>query len=216
VALQRITSDMVFDDPCLLRAGQGVRRLLDAQPFQEGFLGAPAQQAAGSSAGLIATGQAAMELQGHWNGSTITDLTPDGQPLGDRLGWFPFPAVPGGQGNAAATFGGGDGFSCSSEAPPRCADFLAFLVNAENQRAFVPTQVGLPTNPDALDAVTDPTVKGVLEARAAAPYNQLYFDKALPTAVGEALNSEIARMFAGQATPESILQVATDAAASEQ
>ena len=46
-------------------------------PFQEGFLGTPAQQGAGSSAGLVANGQAAMELMGHWNAGVIGGLTAD-------------------------------------------------------------------------------------------------------------------------------------------
>ena len=46
-------------------------------PFQDGFLGTPAQTGAGSSAGLVANGQAAMELMGHWNAGVIGGLTPD-------------------------------------------------------------------------------------------------------------------------------------------
>ena len=40
-----------------------------------------------------------MELQGHWEPGVMQGLTDDGQGLGDKTGWFPFPAVDGGQGD---------------------------------------------------------------------------------------------------------------------
>ena len=66
-----------FSNPCWLQAGNYVQQLIDAKPFQEGFLATPAQQGATSSAGLVANGKAAMELQGHWNPGVMQPLTPD-------------------------------------------------------------------------------------------------------------------------------------------
>ena len=145
--LQKATKELTFDDPCFLKAGQDLQTFLAAEPFQDGFLGTPAQQGAASSAGLIATGKAAMELQGHWNGGVINGLTPDKASLGDSLGWFPFPAVTGGAGAPDAAFGGGDGFSCSVDAPPACADFLSFMLSAEEQKKFAALSVGPPISP---------------------------------------------------------------------
>ncbi len=210
--LEGVTNDMDMTDPCFIKAGEDVQRLLAAEPFQPGFLGTPAQEGAASSAALLATGQAAMELQGHWNGGVVTALTADGQPLGDKLGWFPFPTVSGGNGVEGATVGGGDGFSCSAEAPPACVEFLKFLVSEEEQATFGATNTGLPVTPGSESSITDPTVQGVLEARSATPYNQLYFDKALPTEVGEALNDEIANLFAGSSSPQAIVDVVAEAA----
>lgn len=211
--LQAATKELTFTDPCFLKAGENLQTLLDAEPFQEGFLGTPAQQGAASAAGLIATGKAAMELQGHWNGGVINGLTPDKTSLGDDLAWFPFPTVTGGAGAADAGFGGGDGFSCSAEAPPACADFLTFLLSADEQQKFAALSVGPPILPGAETAVTDPTLKSLIEYRNASSFVQLYFDKALPTAVGEALNDDIANLFAGQSSPEQIVSAVTDAAA---
>ncbi len=45
------------------------------KPFQTGFLGTPAQVGAGSSAGLVANGKAAMELQGDWDPGVMSALT---------------------------------------------------------------------------------------------------------------------------------------------
>lgn len=213
-ALEAVTTDLAMTDPCFVKAGQDVERLIAAQPFQEGFLATPAQEGAASSAGMLANGQAAMELMGHWNEGQTTGLTPDKQPLGDKLGWFPFPTVPGGQGVPGATVGGGDGFSCSVDAPPACVDFLKFLASDEEQALFGATGTGLPAAKAAESSVTGTSIKAVLEARGASPYNQLYFDKALPTDVGQALNDEIAGLFAGTSDPQRIVDVVAEAAAS--
>ena len=51
---------------------------------------------------------------------------PEQEPLPD-LGWFPFPAVPGGQGDPSAMMGGIDGYSLSPNAPKEAFQFLEFL-----------------------------------------------------------------------------------------
>ena len=213
--LKTATLKKDFSAPCLLKAGKDIQDLVGKQPFQKGFLGSPAQQGAVSSAGLIANGRAAMELQGQWNGAVITSLTPDKKSLGDKLGWFPFPTVPGGAGDPTAQFGGGDGFSCSATAPPECAQFLKFLLQPDEQKKFGVTGAGLPSIPDAGSSVTDTTVTPVLKARNGASFIQLYFDKALPTAVGNALNNEVANIFAGSGSPEAIGKAVADSAAAQ-
>jgi len=213
--LQTASKDLKFTDPCFLKAGQDLQGFLATKPFQNGFLGTPAQQGSASSAGLIANGKAAMELQGHWESGVIMPLTANKKSLGDKLSWFAFPAVTGGAGTPNAAFGGGDGFSCSVKAPPACADFLSYLLNVENQKKFGTLNVGLPVTAGSDSSVADPTLKGLLTIRNQAAYVQLYFDKALPTAVGSALNDEIANMFAGKSTPAKIVKAVSDAAADQ-
>ena len=70
---------------------------MNTKPFQSGFLGTPAQVGAGSSAGMVANGKAAMELQGDWDPGVMAPLTSN-KNLNSKLGWFPFPSVPGGAG----------------------------------------------------------------------------------------------------------------------
>ncbi len=53
-----------LSDGCFAKASEDMQKFLDTKPFQTGFLGTPAQQGAGSSAGMVANGKAAMELQG--------------------------------------------------------------------------------------------------------------------------------------------------------
>ncbi|MCW2165553.1 carbohydrate ABC transporter substrate-binding protein, CUT1 family [Microbacterium hydrothermale] len=201
-----------FDDPCWLKAGEDLQSFLATQPFNEGFLTTAAQQGAGSSAGLLANHQAAMELMGAWDPGVIASLTPDEQPLAD-LGWFPFPEVSGGDGEPGAMMGGVDGYSCWVNAPAQCTDFLNFLVNKENQEAYATAFQTLPASSEATDAVTTPALQSVLEAYSKAPYVSVWLDTLYGQNVGNALNVAVVDMFAGKGSPQSIVD-AVNAAAS--
>jgi raffinose/stachyose/melibiose transport system substrate-binding protein len=201
-----------FDDPCFTKAGDDLKKLLDAKPFQTGFLGTPAQQGAGSSAGLVANGQAAMELQGDWELAVMPSLTTD-KAFASKMGFFPFPSISGGNGEPGAALGGGDGFSCSTKAPDACAAFLQFITSADEQASLVKSlAVTIPSNGSATSAITDPTLKKVLTYLQGVSYNQLYFDQALPTAVGNAVNDAVSNFFAGQGTSADIAASAAKAA----
>jgi raffinose/stachyose/melibiose transport system substrate-binding protein len=109
--LDAAAKSKTFDDPCWTKAGNDLKAFADTKPFQNGFLTTSAQQGAGSSAGLVANHKASMELMGAWDPGVIASLTKDTKPLPD-LGYFPFPAVPGGQGDPAAIMVGADCYSC--------------------------------------------------------------------------------------------------------
>ncbi|MGO7984049.1 hypothetical protein ACC691_40110, partial [Rhizobium johnstonii] len=81
-----------FDDKCFTKAGDDLQTFIKTNPFNEGFLATPAQQGAGSSAGLLANGQVAMELMGHWEPGVIGGLTAD-KTVPSFLGWFNFPGA---------------------------------------------------------------------------------------------------------------------------
>src|SRR3546814_6570361 len=85
-----------------------------------------------------------MELMGHWNAGTIGGLTPD-QEVPAFLGWFPMPGIDGAAGDPTAALGGGDGFGCSAEAPPECADLLAYIMSEDVQARFAASGSGIPT-----------------------------------------------------------------------
>lgn len=211
-ALQAAETDFDFDDPCWVEAGEQLQEFLGITPFQDGFLGTPAQTGAGSSAGLVANGQAAMELMGHWNAGVIGGLTPD-QEVPEFLGWFPFPGIPGADGDPTAALGGGDGFGCSVDAPPECADLLAFIMSEDVQARFAASGSGIPTVPAATASLEDPNLALVAEGLAKASFVQLWFDTAFGTTVGNAMNEGIVNLFGGAGTPEDIVKKMQDAAA---
>ena len=72
--------------------------------------------------------------------------------------------------------------------------------------------VGLPANPSAAPALTDATLRQILSYSHASPYIQNYFDIAFPTNVGQAVDNAVANFFAGQGSPETIIQTVNQAA----
>jgi raffinose/stachyose/melibiose transport system substrate-binding protein len=205
-----------FSDPCFVKAGEVVEDILGTDPFNKGFLTTKAQEGATSASGLLATGKVAMEMQGHWEPGVMQGLTDDGKGLGEKTGWFPFPAVEDGQGDPTDALGGGDAWAVSEEAPDEAVDFVKYLLSDEVQQGFAENDMGLPTNPAANGSVKDPALAGVLEARDDAPYVQLYFDTAFGASVGGAMNDEIALLFAGEASPQDVVDATQQAADAEQ
>jgi raffinose/stachyose/melibiose transport system substrate-binding protein len=189
-----------FTDPCFTKAGDDLKKLVDSKPFQTGFLATSAQQGAGSSAGLVANGKAAMELQGDWEMAVMPSLTSD-KDFASKMGFFAFPSVSGGQGTPGAALGGGDGFSCSTKAPDACAAFLQYLTSADVETQLVKsTAITIPSNGKATDAITDPTLKKVLTYLQGVSYNQLYFDQYMTADIGNAINDAVSNFIAGQGT----------------
>jgi raffinose/stachyose/melibiose transport system substrate-binding protein len=212
-ALDEAATSRNFDDDCWLQAGENLQSFIDTEPFNNGFLTTAAQQGAGSSAGLLANKQASMELMGAWDPGVIASLTPDEKPLPD-LKWFPFPEVPGGDGEAGAMMGGVDGYSCWVDAPKECVDFLNFMVEQENQEGYADAFQTLPASQAAQSVVTDPALKDVLVAYNEAPYVVVWLDTLYGQNVGNALNVAVVDMFAGEGDAQGIVD-AVNAAASK-
>lgn len=200
-----------FSDACWLKAAQDLADFAAIEPFNEGFLTTSAQQGAGSSAGLVANHQAAMELMGAWDPGVIASLTPDEQPLPD-LAWFPFPELSGGAGEPGSMMGGVDGYSCSAKAPKECADFLNFVASADQQKAYYEAFSAPPVNTVAQSAVEEEYLQQVLEAYNKAPFVSQWLDTVLGQNVGNALNVAVVDLLAGKSTPEQMMQSVADAA----
>jgi raffinose/stachyose/melibiose transport system substrate-binding protein len=204
--------DKSFTDPCWTKAGEDLQALAATTPFNRGFLTTSAQQGAGSSAGLLANHKTAMELMGAWEPGVVASLTPNQKPLSD-LGWFPFPAVAGGQGDPAAMMGGVDGYSCSAKAPKECPAFLNFYMQKKYQENYAKAFQTLPASKDAQGVVTDPALKAILASYNSAPYVQVWLDTMYGQSVGNALNTGVVNMLAGKGDPASIVKTVSDAAA---
>ena len=189
-------SGVSLSAPCFTKASADLDAFMKTNPFQTGFLGTPAQSVPNSSVALLANGKAAMELQGDWDPGAGAGLTSD-KNLFSKLGWFPFPSVPGGAGDPKAVLGGGDGYSCTTGASePACAEFLQFLTTPAVQKQIIGAGVGLPANPAADSDLTVPAEQDAAAANSAAPYIAEYFDIALPTTPGQNLDNAVAKWFA--------------------
>ena len=199
--IQNMPNDKQLADPCWLKAFQDLADFNATKPFNNGYLTTVAQQGAGSSAGLLANGKAAMELMGAWEPGVVGDLTPDKQPLAS-LRFFGFPSVDGGQGDQTAMMAGSDGYSCSATAPePACTDFLNFIGQQKYSEGYATAYTTIPANTAAMGVVTDPSLKGAVDALSKAAYIVLWFDTSLGQDVGNAVNAAVVALLAGQVDP---------------
>jgi raffinose/stachyose/melibiose transport system substrate-binding protein len=112
-----------FDGPDFVTAGAKLKELVDLQPFQPGFLGAKYMASDGQAA-IMGNGQAAMELMGQWAPATAAAYSTDKKGIGDKLGFFAFPALEGGKGSSTEVLGGANGFSVGKNAAPESLEFL--------------------------------------------------------------------------------------------
>ncbi len=200
-----------FTDPAFVEAGVKLQELMALEPFQDGFLAATY----GDEATAMGNSKAAMELMGQWAPAVQKDNSEDKQGLGDKLGWFPFPMVEGGKGDANDAVGGGNGFAIGKNAPPEAIDFVKFLTSKENQQALVKINVAIPVVKGGEEAMTDPLMITLQQSLAKAQYFQLYYDQALPPAMGSVINDSVQGIFAGTLTPEEAAQAIEDSAAQE-
>lgn len=189
-------SSVNLSDACFTKATADLNAFVKTNPFQTGFQATPAQSVPNSSVGLLANGKVAMELQGDWDPAAGAGLTSN-KNFTNELGWFPFPAVPGGAGDPSAVLGGGDGYSCTtSAAQPACSEFLQYLTTPAVQAQIVGAGAGLPSNPAANSSLTVPGEKDASAANSKAAYAAEYFDIALPTTPGQNLDNAVAKWFA--------------------
>jgi raffinose/stachyose/melibiose transport system substrate-binding protein len=213
--IETAAAEKDFSDPCFVKAGEVVQDLVATEPFNSGFLTTPAQEGATSASGLLATGKVAMEMQGHWEPGVMQGLTEDGKGLGAKTGWFPFPAVDGGQGDPEVQMGGGDAWGVTEGAPDEAVELVKYLLSDKVQKGFAKNDMGLPTNPAATGSVSDPALAELIKVRDSAPYVQLYFDTLFGASIGGAMNDEIALLFAGDATPQDVVSASQQAADQE-
>jgi raffinose/stachyose/melibiose transport system substrate-binding protein len=209
--MNKAAKSLKFDDACWTKAGEDLDAFVKTSPFQKGFLTASAQQGAGSSAGLLANHKAAMELMGNWDPGVIGSLTPDQKPLPD-LGWFPFPAVEGGQGDPSAMMGGSGGYSLSKNAPKEAFEFLQFLITKDQQEAYAKAFVTIPVNKAAQGVVTEPYNVSALQAFNKAAYSMQFLDTMYGQNVGNAMNTAVVNLLAGKGTPADIVKDTNSAA----
>ncbi|NDJ75301.1 MAG: extracellular solute-binding protein [Chloroflexi bacterium] len=205
--LDAYNRDGSFADEPFVLAGEYLQELVELEPFPEGFIGLNY----GDQAGMMGDGRAAMELMGHWAPGAQAALSESGG-IGDDLGWFPFPAIPEGEGNPDDVLGGGDGFAVGINAPDEAIEFLQYITSVEVQRAAAEIWV-VPTVEGADEVLAnDPIMAQVLEARNEAPYFQLYYDQFLPPAVADAVLDSVQALFAGEMSPEDVAMMIEDEA----
>ncbi len=200
-----------FTDQPFVDAGKNLQQLIALQPFQDGVLGAPY----GDEQVAMGNGKAAMELMGQWAPGADAGSSTDKKGIGDKMGWFPFPAVDGGAGAATDALGGGNGFAIGKNASPEAVDFVKYLSRVESQSQMAQINMNVPVVKGGEAGLSDPNLIAVQKGAAAANYFQLYYDQYLPPAMGSVVNDSVQGLFAGTLTPEQVAQALEDSAKQE-
>jgi len=200
-----------FADETFVKAGEKLKELIDLEPFEDGFLGLGYND----QAALMGNGKAALELMGQWAPGAQAGNAEDKIGIGEDLGFFPFPKVEGGVGEASDAMGGGNGIAVGKNAAPEAVDFLRYLTTSDHQRAMAEQGLAVPVVKGAEDGIKDPLLKEVQATLGKAKYFQLYYDQYLPPAVGDAVKDATEGLFAGTLSPEEAAQMIEDSASTE-
>ena len=187
-----------FSSETFVRAGEMFKQLADLKPFQPGYLAATFPQ----SSGQFGDGKGAMMLQ--LNGVLNTMKANAADKIGipdEKLGWFPFPTVPGGAGAPDDTLGGMNGWLVTKGSPKEATEFLKFLTDAQNQRIAAEKGFFIPVVKGATEYVKRPLLRQLGENVSRSKYHQLFYDQMLGPSVGAVVNDVSADLAAGRVTP---------------
>lgn len=187
-----------FEDPAFIEAGKRIQELVKAGAFAPGINGLDYDS--GASRRLLYSGKAAMELMGAWEASTIANEDPA---FSKDLDFFPFPSLPGGKGDPRDLIGTvGDGFlsiSTECKSPDAAFKLIQALTDDQAMQDRVGDHKVPPVNKVKID---DPFLQRLQTQLAAAPSVQLWYDQALPPALGELHKDTVQQLFGLSLTPE--------------
>lgn len=202
-----------FAGPAFVEAGERLQELADLHPFQPGYIGTLALQAAGQ----FGDGKSAIQLMGDWLLSTQATNAADGKglPVSD-IGVFGFPVVANAPGKATDELGGVNGWLMTKSAPPAADDFLAFFFQPKYQREIAASGAYIPSLTGTSSAITNPVERQVATSLEQASTVQIFFDQALGPSVGRVVNDASVAVAAAQMTPQAAGQSVQQAWEDEQ
>jgi raffinose/stachyose/melibiose transport system substrate-binding protein len=197
-----------FEGETFVKSGELFKQLVDLQPFQNGFLGAKNPQAVG----MFGDGKGAMMLAISSFYHTQKALAADkiGVP-DDKIGWFNFPTVPGGAGEASDTLGGINGWLVTKDAPKEAIAFLKAFVSEDVQKKLSAGNYIVPTYLGADTALGSAFMRDIAKNLAASKYHQNFYDQDLGPSVGRVVNDATAEIAGGTMTPKAAAKAIQDA-----
>jgi raffinose/stachyose/melibiose transport system substrate-binding protein len=188
-----------FAGETFVKAGELFKQLVDLQPFQNGFLGFKNQPAVG----YFGDGKAAMTLA--INNVYLLQRVLAADKVGlsdDKLGWFDFPTVAGGKGDATDTLGGITGWLVTKGAPKEAVEFLKFFVSQDVQKRLAAGNFIVPVIAGADSGFTNPFMRTIAQNLAHSKYHQNFLDQTLGPSVGRVVNDATAEIAGGSMTPK--------------
>ncbi|HTH99626.1 MAG TPA: extracellular solute-binding protein [Acidisoma sp.] len=209
----RAGKDGGFVAPAFVEAGQRLQELAALHPFQPGYVGTLALQAAGQ----FGDGRAAMQLMGNWLLNTQAGNAANGKGLPDsNIGIFGFPVVAGAPGKATDELGGVNGWLVTKTAPAAADDFLAFFFQPKYQQQAAVEGDYIPALAGTSAFIKDPIIRQIAISLEHATALQIFFDQALGPSVGRVVNDVSVAVAAGQMGPKAGVEAVQQAWEDEQ
>jgi raffinose/stachyose/melibiose transport system substrate-binding protein len=197
-----------FAGETFVKAGELLKQLVDLQPFQTGFLGFKNQQ----SVGYFGDGKAAMTLA--LNNVYLLQRALAADKVGlsdDKFGWFDFPTVSGGKGDASDTLGGITGWLVTKGSPKEAVEFLKFFVSQDVQKRLAAANFLVPVISGADAGFTSTFMRNIAQNLAHSKYHQNFLDQTLGPSVGRVVNDSTAEIAGGSMTPKDAAKAIQDA-----
>ncbi|WIY53894.1 extracellular solute-binding protein [Devosia sp. YIM 151766] len=187
-----------FDAPTFVRAGELLRELADAQPFQPGYLAAKAQ----TSGSQFSDGKAAMLMYGTWFFRLNPTLAADkiGLPT-EQMEFIGFPGVDGGVNSDKESIGQLNGWLFTQGASDESVRFLEHFLGEKYQSQLATGGFIIPAVRAAQDEVSNPIMKRVAGELSELDFLQLNYDTQLGPNAGATANDIAVAIVAGQLSP---------------
>lgn len=197
-----------FADEAFVAAGEQFKRLIDLQPFQEGFETATYNVASG----YFGDGNAAFHLMGDWDIGAQAGNAADKKGLSEeQLGFFSFPVVADGAGRATDTLGGINGWVFSKDAPDEAVQFMQYFASPEVQLEAGKQDLYIPLAVGADAGITNPIRAQISRNLAESQWHQIFLDQDLGADVGGVVNDISLQLATGDIDPQGAAELIQEA-----
>ena len=129
----------------------------------------------------------------------------------DKVGWFNFPVVAGGKGEATDTLGGVNGWLVTKGAPKEAVEFVKFFISDAVQKRLAQGNFLIPTFKGAEAGLGSPFMRNIAQNIATSKYHQNFYDQDLGPSVGRVVNDATAELAGGSMTPKQAAKAIQDA-----
>lgn len=191
-------SGRTFDDEAYIEAGHKLQELVDMGAFPEGVNGM--NYDTGQSRQMLYTESAAMMTMGGWLVNNIRDEMPEFE---EKLGFFLFPSIEGGEGAKNHVVGGvSPVFSVAQQ-----TEHPELAVELVNELSSLETATDMSNNAGSISALNgveydDPYIEEMSEVLETSEAMQTYYDQTLPPELAQVHLDTTQALFGLSITPE--------------
>ncbi|CAM4435974.1 extracellular solute-binding protein [Paenibacillus tarimensis] len=199
--LDESIANQTFQDPKLIEAAKLAQELVDMDAFVKGFNGLSNEEAKSE----FMNEQAAMYAMGTWEVPNYTTAEDVDQAFKDKIGFFKFPVMEGGEGSLNNWVGGpGVGLFVAENSPVKeqAKDFVSFFVQKWGEKSVTEAGIFPATKVDTSAIDLPPMFIDLLNELNNADKVTLYVDVQMKPVASEEHHNQIQALFGKAVTPE--------------